>query len=124
MYHVRIRDHIMIAHSLDHPGFGPAKQKHGATYVVDVVFYSDSLNELNVVIDIGLAHRILKEVLSEWNYKDLDRLSAFENKLTTTEFLARHIHDSVKEKAKSDFDGRIEVILGESHIAWAGYKGR
>lgn len=123
MYQVRIREHIMIAHSLKNKFFGPAQKKHGATYVVDVVFYSDKLNDVNVVIDIGLAHKVVKEVLAPLNYTDLDEVPEFAQQLTTTEFLAKHIHDSVKDAVKNEFLGSLEVVLGESHVAWAGYKG-
>jgi len=123
MFKVKIREHIMIAHSLKNKAFGPAQNKHGATYVVDVTFYSEELNSVNVVIDIGLAHQILKEVLAALNYKDLDEVREFKNQLTTTEFLAKHIHDRVKDEVKNEFAGSLEVVLGESHIAWAGYKG-
>lgn len=123
MYHVRIREHIMIAHSLKNKAFGPAQNKHGATYVVDVTFYSKKLNAVNVVIDIGLAHGVLKEILAPLNYGDLDEIEEFKNQLTTTEFLAKHIHDRVKVAVKNEFSGTLEVVLGESHVAWAGYKG-
>jgi len=63
MYTVKIRNSIMIAHSLPHPFFGPAQNMHGATYVVDIEFASAALDEHNVVIDIGKAHDIAKEVL-------------------------------------------------------------
>jgi hypothetical protein len=53
----------------------------------------------------------------------LDELPAFKGKLTTTEFLAKYIHDGIKEGVKEAFEGRIKVVLGESHIAWAGYEG-
>ena len=39
MYSVKIRDHVMIAHSLPHEVFGPAQNLHGATYIVDVTFF-------------------------------------------------------------------------------------
>jgi 6-pyruvoyl-tetrahydropterin synthase len=123
MYHIKIREHIMIAHSLNDKAFGQAQNKHGATYVVDAIFYSEELNDVNVVIDIGLAHDILKKVLEPLNYKDLDELKEFENQLTTTEFLARQIHDRVKMALKNEFLGVLEIVLGESHVAWAGYKG-
>ena len=123
MYQVRIREHMMIAHSLKDEAFGPAQKKHGATYVVDVIFYADKLNAVNVVLDISRAHLVLKEVLAPLNYNDLDKIPEFDNQLTTTEFLAKHIHDKVKDAVKNEFSGSIEVVLGESHIAWAGYKG-
>ena len=113
----------MIAHSLKNPVFGPAQKKHGATYVVDLTFYSENLNPVNVVIDIGLAHEVLETVLAPLNYSDLDDIPDFKEQLTTTEFIAHYIHDSVKTAVKDQFSGIIEVTLGESHIAWAGYKG-
>ena len=113
----------MIAHSLKDKAFGPAQNMHGATYVVDAVFSSRELTKENIVIDIGLAHEVLKKVLKELDYQNLDELPRFKNKLTTTEFLARYIHDQLLEETRSLFTGVIEVILGESHVAWASYKG-
>ena len=125
MFSVKIRDHMMIAHSLPSEAFGPAQGMHGATYVVDAVFRSPTLDENNIVIDIGIAHEILKDTLAPLNYQNLDALPQFKGVLTTTEFLAKHIHDQVLAMAKTrcDFTGSIEVILGESHVAWASYAG-
>ena len=38
MYAVEVRDHIMIAHSLPSPVFGPAQGMHGATFTLDAAF--------------------------------------------------------------------------------------
>lgn len=124
MYTVKIRNSIMIAHSLPHPFFGPAQNMHGATYVVDVEFCAKELDEHNVVIDIGKAHDIAKEVLKPLSYQNLDELEIFKGKLTTTEFIAKHIHDEIKEKSSSFFVGFIKVTLGETHDASASYSGQ
>ena len=39
MYSVAVKDHIMIAHSLKDEYFGPAKNLHGATYVIEESFF-------------------------------------------------------------------------------------
>jgi len=123
MYTIRIRDHIMIAHSLGNDGyFGPAEKLHGATYIVDVTFYSKTLNDHNIVIDIAAAHQSLKNVLSPLNYKNLDEMENLKNKITTTEFMAKYIHDEIMKETESYFNGRIKVELGESHVAWASYE--
>jgi 6-pyruvoyltetrahydropterin/6-carboxytetrahydropterin synthase len=122
MYYVKVRDSIMIAHSLPHAFFGPAQNMHGATFVVDVTFKSQQLDEHNVVIDIGLAHKVIKEVLAPLSYQNLDELEIFKGKLTTTEFIAKHVHDEVKKKVSAFFKGTIAVTLGETHVAWAGYE--
>jgi 6-pyruvoyltetrahydropterin/6-carboxytetrahydropterin synthase len=122
MYSVKIRDHVMIAHSFRDPFFGPATNLHGATYIVDVTFFSQLLNEHNVVIDIAFAHEILSGVLDPLKFTNLDELPQFKEILTTTEYLARYIHDRVKEKSAHIFSGKISVTLGESHVAWASYE--
>ena len=112
----------MIAHSLPDPFFGPAQGMHGATYVVDVTFYSQQLNDKNVVIDIGAAHDALKETLSGLAYKNLDEHSEMQGDITTTEYLAKFIHDKVGARVATVFSGKIRVTLGESHVAWASYE--
>lgn len=124
MYSVKIRKSIMIAHSLPHPFFGPAQGMHGATYVVDVKFYAEQLDEHNVVIDIGKAHDVTAEVLKPLSYKNLDELDIFKGQLTTTEFIAKHIHDEIKKAVANTFSGSIKVTLGETHEAWASYRGK
>ncbi len=123
MYNVKIRGHMMIAHSLPDKFFGPAQNLHGATYITDVTFYSKTLDIHNVVIDIGLVEKILHDTIEPLQYQNLDELPQFKRNLTTTEFLAKYVHDQIKEKVKSFFNGSISVTLGESHIAWATYEG-
>jgi 6-pyruvoyl-tetrahydropterin synthase len=122
MYFVKIRESMMIAHSLKHPFFGPAQNVHGATFVVDVTFKTTNLDEHNVVIDIGLAHKVVKDILSKLDYQNLDDLDVFKGKLTTTEFIARYVYDEVSLKIKSYFKGKISVSIKENPNAWAGFE--
>lgn len=123
MYFVTVRDHIMIAHSLRGDVFGPAQRMHGATYVVDAEFRSDSLDANNIVIDIGFAAASLQGALEPLRYRNLDEVPQFANAVTTTEFLARHIHGAVAAKVAGAFAGTLKVTLLESHVAAAGYEG-
>ncbi len=120
MYTVKVKEHIMIAHSLPDPFFGPAQNMHGATYVTEVTFMSERLNAQNVVIDIGEATEITKKVLGELNYQNLDELPKFKGVLTTTEFLAHYIHSEIKSQLKEVL--RLKVELLESHVASASYE--
>ncbi len=121
MYTVTVRTHMMIAHSLPDPFFGPAANMHGATYVVDLEFSSKTLNPQNVVIDIGAADEAARGVVGALSYQNLDELEIFRGKLTTTEFLARHIHDEMRARLAGHFAGGLKVTLNESHVASAGY---
>jgi 6-pyruvoyl-tetrahydropterin synthase len=121
MYFVKIRESMMIAHSLKDPFFGPAQNVHGATFVVDVTFKTKTLNQYNVVIDIGVAHKVVKDILSKLDYQNFDDLDVFKGKLTTTEFIARYIYDEVSLSVKTYFDGKINVSIKENPNAWAGF---
>ena len=130
MFSVEVRDHIMIAHSFRGAMFGPAQALHGATFVVDAAFFSDTLDSNGVVIDIGRAHEALKTALAPLNYRNLDDLSEFKAINTTTEFLARVIFDRVVFAihrgalgAQASGISTVRVALHESHVAWAAFEG-
>jgi 6-pyruvoyl-tetrahydropterin synthase len=131
LHAVEVRDHIMIAHSFKGEFFGPAQAMHGATFVVDACFISETLDENNVVIDIGAAHEALKSALQPINYANLDELPQFAGENTTTEFLTRHIFEVLAKTAREGGLGRkpeeleaIRVTLSESHVARAWYEGK
>jgi 6-pyruvoyl-tetrahydropterin synthase len=96
---------------------------HGATYVIDLVFSREDLDADSIVVDIALAHEVLGTVKKELNYQNLDELDVFSGKLTTTEFLAQHVHGRVAGEMGGAFVGHLKVVLNESHVAWASYEG-
>jgi 6-pyruvoyl-tetrahydropterin synthase len=130
MYSLNVRDHFMIAHSFEGEVFGPAQGLHGATYVVDATFRREELDGDGLVVDIGLASELLRAILGDMNYRNLDAEPAFAGKNTTTEFLAREIWERVVAGVRSGKLGAgakdlssICVTLSESHIAWGSYEG-
>ena len=130
MYAVTVRDHFMIAHSFHGETFGPAQSLHGATYVVDIEFCRPALDPDNVVVDIGKASEIVKAVLNELNFSNLDAVPEFEGKNTTTEFMARAVFEKIRARISTGDLGKhaeglssLKVTLHESHIAWASYEG-
>lgn len=130
MFSVGVRDHIMIAHSFKGEVFGPAQRLHGATFIVDVEFRCPEMSEDGIVVDIGRAHEQLKATLGEINYRNLDELAPFEGRNTTTEFLAKHIFERMREAIRAGRLGpggenvtSLKVTLWESHVAWAGFEG-
>ncbi|HEX6584930.1 MAG TPA: 6-carboxytetrahydropterin synthase [Thermoleophilaceae bacterium] len=124
MFSVTIRDHMMIAHSLRGEVFGPAQRLHGATYVVDATFRRATLDADGIVVDIGRAAEVLRAVLGELGYRNLDDEVEFAGMNTTTEALARVVADRLADRlgeAAHALDGLV-VTLHESHVAWASYE--
>jgi 6-pyruvoyl-tetrahydropterin synthase len=122
VFSVTVRDHMMIAHSLRGDVFGPAQRLHGATYVVDATFRRAALDADGIVLDIGRAAEVLREVVGELSYRNLDEETALAGMNTTTEELARLVADRLADAfGGQGLDGLI-VTLRESHIAWASYE--
>lgn len=129
MYTVCVREHFMIAHSFRGDVFGPAQRLHGATYVVDLELRRPELDADGVVADIGRATAVLRAVLGELNFRNLDDDPVFAGKNTTTEFLARIVFDRVADRIHrgelgTGADGieAMKVTLNESHVAWASFE--
>ena len=130
MFSLTVRDHMMIAHSFKGDIFGPAQGLHGATYVVDVSFEREALDNDDLIVDIGLASEVLSSVIAEFNMKNLDDIEEFANRNTTTEFMAMTVFDRLAAAIRQGRLGEtgkvlcsMKVTLGESHIAWASYHG-
>lgn len=129
MFSVTVREHMMIAHSLQGEVFGPAQRLHGATYVVDATFRRRALDADSIVVDIGRATEQLRALLGELTYRNLDEEPALAGVNTTTEALARLIADRLAERVQAGALGEgareldaLVVTLRESHIAWASYE--
>ena len=129
MFSVTVRDHMMVAHSFRGEVFGPAQALHGATFVVDATFRRRELDGDGIVVDIGLATRVLAQVVGALSYRNLDDEPAFAGTNTTTEVLARHVADRLADAVHAGELGEgarglagIAVTLHESHVAWAGYE--
>lgn len=129
MFALDVRDHIMIAHSLQGEAFGPAQNLHGATFVVDATFFAVSLGPNDIVADIGLAADALKRALAPLNYQNLDTLPDFRERRSTTEVLCQYVFEKLAAEVAAGHLGedgknisRIRVTLNESHVARAWYE--
>jgi 6-pyruvoyltetrahydropterin/6-carboxytetrahydropterin synthase len=121
VFHLTVRDHVMIAHSLPHPAFGPAQNLHGATYVVELTLWRNALSPESIVIDIGEATDVLNNALSDLNYRNLDEHPELAGTLTTTEAVAYLIAERVAAALPDRHLTRLDVTLREHPDAWAGY---
>ena len=121
MFHLTVRDHVMIAHSLPHPAFGPAQNLHGATYVVELTLWREVLAVESIVIDIGEAAQVLSNALSDLNYRNLDEHPELVGTLTTTEAMAQLIAERVAASLPDRGLTKLDVTLREHPDAWAGY---
>ena len=128
MFGVTVRDHMMVAHSLTGAVFGPAQRLHGATFVVDATLRGEALDDDGILVDIGRAAELVRSVVGELAYRNLDEDPVFAGTNTTTEVMARHVADRLAEKIRDGALGSgvlvtgLVVTLHESHVASASYE--
>ena len=123
MFTVTVRDHMMIAHSFRGAVFGPAQRLHGATYVVDAAFSGPELGPDGILLDIGRATELLRQVLGGLTYRNLDDEPDFAGVNTSTEVLARAVADRLAAGvAELGPVTGLRVTLHESHVASAAYE--
>lgn len=129
MFTLGVSDHIMIAHRIADPVFGRAQQLHGATYNVIAEVRVPRLGPHNVVMDIGLLRSLLRNVLDELDYTNLDEHPAFVGVVSTTERIVEHIARRMAERlgsaelgAQGVHGGSLRVTAHESPVAYAAYE--
>ncbi|MFT8245676.1 6-pyruvoyl trahydropterin synthase family protein [Roseomonas sp. BN140053] len=130
MFSLTVCDHIMVAHSFRGEEFGPAQRVHGATFVVEAEFRAPTLDESNLLVDIGAARVELRRVLDAMDYRNLDEVPEMVGQNTTTEFLCAHIHGLLCDAMRAGKLGEggrnvtgLKVLLRESPLAWAAFEG-
>jgi 6-pyruvoyltetrahydropterin/6-carboxytetrahydropterin synthase len=128
MFSVSVRDHVMIAHSFRGEVFGPAQRLHGATWLVEIELRRPELDADGIVTDIDRLTKLLGSVLDPLRYRDLDQEPNLSGLNTTTEVMARFIHQRLAERIARGELGpgseglrSLRVTLHESHLAWAAY---
>jgi 6-pyruvoyl-tetrahydropterin synthase len=130
MYSLTVCDHILIAHSFRGAAFGPAQRVHGATFAVEAEFRAAMLDDLQLLIDVGLARTELRAVLDALDYSNLDDNPLFAGINTTLEYMSMHIHERLAEACRAGRMGdhgkalaAIKVLIRESPVAWAAFEG-
>ncbi len=129
MFSLTVCDHIMIAHSFQGKEFGPAQRLHGATYAVEAEFRAPKLDPHQLLVDIGLAKTVLRQLLESVDYSNLDDNPVLKGINTTTEYMAFHVHGLLAAACR---DGRLgdggkaltglKILMREAPTAWAAYE--
>jgi len=122
MYCVGVRDHIMVAHSVDGEVSGPAPRLHGATYTVSVEIERAELGPDGVLCDVSSLRKELRAVLDGLDHQNLDDHPAFPGRRSTMELVARYIHRELGPRLPFIAGVMLTVTLDESPAAWARYR--
>ncbi|WP_068083605.1 6-pyruvoyl trahydropterin synthase family protein [Polycladidibacter stylochi] len=129
MFHIEVRDHIMIARKLHGDVFGPANMIHGSTLIVDVAVFAKTLGPHGVVADLGKLSEIVRQILLPLNYQLLHELPAFQQQNASVEGISLYLHDQIKseilggglDRLSTELD-RLRILVEETPTARGGYE--
>ena len=97
MYELMIEDRFAAAHQL--VGYeGPCENIHGHTWKVQVFFKGADLGKTGMLFDFKEAKMILKEILKDFDHKNLNEIRFFKKDNPTAENIAKRIYNEYKEK--------------------------
>ena len=99
MFEIMIEDTFASAHQLR--GYdGPCENLHGHTWKVQAFLSGEKLDETGMLLDFKAAKKILKEILAEFDHKNLNELRYFIKANPTAENIARTIFGLFNDKMK------------------------
>ena len=124
MFQLTVEKSFAAAHQL-HAHKGKCKNLHGHTFKVRVTVAGESLDaEQGFLVDFGDIKKDLNAILEEFDHKNLNDLSCFEGRPTTSEAIAQVIYSLMKGKIASIQSETIylsSVTVYESESAWVTY---
>ncbi len=99
MYILTIEDYISAAHQLR--GYkGKCENIHGHNWKVEVSVYGNKLNNLGILIDFHDLKDMLKEVLQQFDHKNLNNMEEFTHQNPSSELLSKIIYQKIEKMLK------------------------
>jgi 6-pyruvoyltetrahydropterin/6-carboxytetrahydropterin synthase len=120
-FDVGVIERFEAAHSLRGEKFGPASKIHGHTYKVEVRVSGPEISNDGVLTDIVKLKTQLQAIVQRLDYKFLNEVRGLEKTNTTTEELARFIHQSLKEEFKDDRVCSLTVTVWENDEGYSAF---
>lgn len=119
MYELAIKTHFDSAHFLRNYE-GKCESLHGHTYKVEMVVRGKDLDKAGMIGDFKHLKKALKAVVDQFDHKSLNEVPPFDEKSPSTENLAKHFYNQIKEKLPQEVT-LSRVTVWESEDASATY---
>lgn len=100
MYEIKVESHFSAAHHLLHYE-GECENQHGHNWKVEVYAVGENLDKSNLLIDFKILKKELNEVIKQLDHTDLNELEVFKKISPSSEIIAKHIYEQLKEKVHS-----------------------
>ena len=123
MYEITVTSHFSGAHRLRYL-HGKCEGLHGHNWKVEVSVVSNRLGKEGVVIDFGILKKKVEKVLKPLDHTYLNDLPYFSGIEPSSENIAKHIFERMKNELKGHPATLRKVTAWESETSCATYFGR
>ena len=101
MFQISVETHFSSGHHLrNYPG--NCERPHGHNWKVKITVKASELDELGMGIDFRTVKKSLGPVIEDLDHRNLNELPAFTNKNPSSENIAAHIFNSLKNDLKTE----------------------
>jgi len=101
--------------------FGPARQRHGHEYRIEVAAGGPELRDDGTLVDLAELKEAVRSETSALDGRDLDELGLLDGANTTAEALARHLCGAIASRIRTPALARLEVRVWETEDAYGSY---
>ena len=117
MYILTVEDYISAAHQLI--GYkGRCENIHGHNWKIEISVCGEKLNDIGIMIDFHDLKAMIKEVLDEFDHKNLNDVDVFKSLNPSSEHLSRIIYENMSIKlGQYSKDNNTEIKL-LSIVVW------
>ncbi|NQT89682.1 MAG: 6-carboxytetrahydropterin synthase QueD [Candidatus Omnitrophica bacterium] len=107
-YSIIVEAHFSAAHRLK--GYrGRCETQHGHNWKVEVTISGEKLDKIGMVMDFKVAKRILSNILSSLDHKDLNKTPPFKKQNPTSELIAEFIFNRYQKRLKAPL--RLKKVM-------------
>lgn len=123
MFNIFVKSHFSAGHHLrDYPG--NCENPHGHNWDVEVTVRATRLDKLGMAIDFRTVKQAMQKVLADLDHKDLNEQPAFQIFNPSSENIAVHIFDRLKDELNaSDRHHLYCVTVYETDSTGVSYFG-
>jgi 6-pyruvoyltetrahydropterin/6-carboxytetrahydropterin synthase len=108
VYEVAKETVFSAAHQIRMHG-GKCERLHGHNWRVRVLARARELNRIGMVVDFADLQRIVTEVVSRFDHRNVNEVAPFTEVNTTAELLARYVYQEANERLSALEGGRVTV---------------
>ena len=120
MYELKITSQFAAAHQL-RALVGGCENLHGHNWKVEVTVVGDTLGDDGLLMDFRVIKDHTKEILDDLDHKFLNEIGAFKSMEPSSENIARHIFETLRDRLDVDGIRMGKVTAWESESACASY---